>query len=642
MSSVHRWTTPIAAASLVVLAMLAGSALAGEPLRLQVPESPSEDVQRQPASPSAPEDRAPAAPVPLGPFGPGADTGPTLPGFGPPDERRPAPGADGLARSEPAYGMIKGSSPATGEELWRGAPAALFTTFLPDLPAGLPGHSQRALFDRLMLTEAWAPAALAPARPSGAGQADDPRWVRQQDSGAAEAFLALRIDVLRRSGRAPAAGDLARALADLRLHPLVAEPAARALLADGDLETICLDLRAEGRRMTRQDEAMFWARMRVLCELAAGQRDTAALQAGLLRERGIEDNVFLTLIDALEVPDLVPARIEDLNAFHLMILRLGDLPPPGTLNRLDDPALAPLALSLDRLDRATRLTLLDDAEALASLTPDRLAAQFRALQFSASERGNALERVRGGDIRGPAASALLLQAYDAASARAAKAELLQAMIEGLGPATGSFAEIVADLALALEPSDDIGWMAADVARLFYRLGRADQAQRWMAPASRAAGEQPFLRHAVLEPVAELAAGRLPDVIALDRWIARMQDSFDDGAADRITRGLAALAALGVTTTEAQWLEALGDGRRFRADVPSTAVLFRMDGAAEAGRTGEAGLWALMTLGSGGVALAHSSMLARAIEDLRTVGLGDDARAMAVEALTVAISPDPRG
>jgi hypothetical protein len=70
-------------------------------------------------------------------------------------------------------------------------------------------------------------------------------------------------------------------------------------------------------------------------------------------------------------------------------------------------------------------------------------------------------------------------------------------------------------------------------------------------------------------------------------------------------------------------------------VPNSAYFFNLADAAAAGRRGETVLLALLNLGEGGPGVVSPIVLSRILRSLREVGLTNEARSLAFEAIVAA-------
>ena len=86
-----------------------------------------------------------------------------------------------------------------------------------------------------------------------------------------------------------------------------------------------------------------------------------------------------------------------------------------------------------------------------------------------------------------------------------------------------------------------------------------------------------------------------------------------------------------------WAPFLDEPALVETAIPNIGLRYGMRDAARAGRVGEALTLALILLGDGGPAAAGPVAVGAVIRVLRAFDLGDDARAVAVEALTGAAS-----
>ena len=82
------------------------------------------------------------------------------------------------------------------------------------------------------------------------------------------------------------------------------------LLAKDRLDPAC----GEASHTAAQSPDVYWQKLQILCQLAAGQKSPAAVSLGLLREQGTDDKLFFWAVD---------------------ILQGNDSPPPAELSRPD-------------------------------------------------------------------------------------------------------------------------------------------------------------------------------------------------------------------------------------------------------------------------------------------------------------------
>ena len=96
-----------------------------------------------------------------------------------------------------------------------------------------------------------------------------------------------------------------------------------------------------------------------------------------------------------------------------------------------------------------------------------------------------------------------------------------------------------------------------------------------------------------------------------------------------------LEALGDVVPDRHWESLLAGPPQRTTVVPRPVIWRTLRNAAERNRVGETVLLALTTLGLAGPTQADPTVLRTVIESLRAVGLGEEARALAIEAAVAA-------
>jgi hypothetical protein len=233
----------------------------------------------------------------------------------------------------------------------------------------------------------------------------------------------------------------------------------------------------------------------------------------------------------------------------------------------------------------------------------------------------------------------LVQALRAAEAPARRAELAEALFAqpAARAAPARFlatARLLAPELARLPVRPELAWFAETAGRALYAADRREAAGRWLRMAQQEAIINPKAAAAVtaLWPYAELSgAGEVPANGGLGVW-RQAQDAAETAElALRQSVLRAALEGLGLRP-ERRWVEIALDGPAEARPAPSTAVLYALRDAGEAGRVGETVLLTLLVLGGhGGLDACHPAALRQALFALRSVGLEDAARRIAVEA-----------
>ena len=190
----------------------------------------------------------------------------------------------------------------------------------------------------------------------------------------------------------------------------------------------------------------------------------------------------------------------------------------------------------------------------------------------------------------------------------------------------------------VEPSSELVWFAPEAVRAFLVTGRSSGAQPWFDLLSGAAGRDPKMARSLeqLMPVARLAGFAAADAWSTERlsdWWASVKDT--EGARDKAAMLIATLDALGEYAPESMWVELINGPSHQSILAPNPATWFLLNRASSQARVGETVLLSWVSLSDGGPANAAPLIAHRVFKALRNVGLNDDVRAMALEAVVAA-------
>ncbi len=534
---------------------------------------------------------------------------------------RPAPVAsEPLGAPDPdGAGTLSGVR-GLGGDPWRGIGRAELLPLIAALPVDTPSPTVKAL-ERRLLMSAGSPAVAT-------GEAPPPRR-----------FGALRIEKLARLGDPAGAADLA----DLLPAALAAdEPAARSLtdaeLVRGGLD--CTRALTRGRSFA----SAYWSRLALFCRARIGDQAGTDEALAMLRGAGRRSDPFLMVAEALAGAAPPPARILSLQdngeglALLLAAMRTARIGvPPDRLPLDNPPALAAIATN-PSTDPTTRAAA--GERAAASLFLD--ARQLLDLYAQVPAVGDELLRVR--DIarrdRSARTRALVHQAMAAAMDGRRRVALAALAVELVDPrlCAGPVGNAAAGLLDSVSPSGDAAALAPDAARLYYALGRLDQARRWQDLALRSGRSADT---AWLWPLSVVATGRgAEDPRALTAWLDEALRGADGLARSRIAGQLALLQATGVAIPDEAWMKATdGAGPPSGSDAGADPALWqRLGDAAAGGRIGETVAVALLLMGEAGPAALPPVVTARVAANLKAVGLEPDARALVREAMAAIAGP----
>jgi hypothetical protein len=571
-------------AALIVAACLSTPALAqlGAPLRL-VPTAP------------------PAATSP--------DTiAPTTPDAGAADQP-PSQGvqATPLAPVDPAWaGSLQVSEGALPETLWQGTEKAFVMAALPQLQPSLSPALQD-LTRRLLLSNAVAPFG--------------------EDLPKSRSLAALRLDRLVALGEVDAAAQLIDQL-PWKGDP---EPLDRLRVEIGllrnDNEGACGQVQSAIGRY--QD--VWWDRGQIACQALAGDAAKAALGLSLLRERQTpRDQVFDTLIEAID--NHAAAKVEHLpdpTPIRLALLAAVKLPLPADALQNAGPAVLRAWATNANVAAERRLAAAERATALGAFPLDELRLLYGEIPFKPEERKTAIQQAG----ENPRARALLFITARQEQTAAVRAEALQSLLQA-GLKRGEFvvtAKLIAPLLLELQPSADLDWFVLMAARALYAVDRPQEAAQWAQIGGTAAQVQLFL----IARLAEGDKGPAWPKGGLKSILEGLQPK--DGSVEpaKLLLAGALLQALGEPIKPADWATLVTLPPTAGAPLPNAALWFDGGDAVAGHRLGEALLDTLVMAPSGGRLSSEPIVVAEAVARLNALGMGAEARHLALEAALAA-------
>jgi hypothetical protein len=511
-------------------------------------------------------------------------------------EGLPAPGVDAIGLAGPAEGGFD-------QNLWAGSDGELIRALLEGMPVASENPPLRALARRLLLTGA----------PIG---------------GLAEPGSVLAA----RAGRLLAMGDLDGASGLLDRVPATNEDSqlarlvVQAALLRDDRDTAC----SRAAAIAPASAAAFWAKVTIYCRLAEDDREGARLGLALLRDQGqADDAAFVALVEAIAdgraaaVPEAPGAP----SALHVALYRLAELPLPRAALAAASPELLAVAAREPGLVADERLAVAERAFLLGALSTDGLVEQYRA----AAPDGADDVRRQIATAWGPRTRA---RAYEALRAQDTpeRGQLLDALWRS---AQGSERFLIAlpfaaaFAALPVERGRER--LAPSAARALLAAERPVPAARWysLLGANAAADPQARADLVALTPLFALAGFGGSDAVpdfdseAMDAWLA----ATPDGQA-KAAHLLALLEGIGVPVPATAWQRLIAVPGQAPPPAPPAPLWRALESAAADRRLGETVLLALYMLG-GQPQAAHPEALAAGLRALRSVGLHQEARAIAM-------------
>ena len=530
-----------------------------------------------------------------------------------------------------SVGLLDPSQGGFGADLWKGTDKALVERLLPKLATATPSRFSRELTLKLLLSR-------APAPRGGAQGAT-------KTAPGSRSLLTLRVE------RLLALAEVESAVKLLRLAPAETASEAHArvevdsLFYQNDNPGACTKVRG----FVRQYRGGFWQQANAFCLALAGDHARSSMVADILREREADiGSAFFTLVDALGGDEhAVVDSLPDPGALRLAMMRAANrrLPDDSITSGRPD-VLRAVSLS-PNADLSLRLDAAERAFAVGALSISELTELYGAVEFGPEHLTSPLTAAE--TAWGPRARALLLRAAAGADQGTARAEILRRAWDlsrekgGHAIMLGASVPVVA----TIEPAAELIWFAADAARTLFGAGMTAEAMAWyrLAEADSQANEEARGVVDALWPLAQIADDKdelawRPD--GLSAWHAAMKRSGGDGAPAR-RRSLmvySVLQALGEPISPDDWTALLGatattgaDPNMARVPAPDAALWHALGQAAEQRQLGLTVLLALLALGEGGAGAAHPLTVTKAIVALESVGLGREARGLALEAVS---------
>lgn len=575
----------------VLLAVLGPWPLAAQP-RTILPGSQPSQQQAPAVQPPAPgpstlgTTRTPQAPRPVG------SDKVTVKSLGAPDMS--------------SIGALYSDSGGLGVEMWQGSDRATAEALLQALPGATRATALRVLERRLLLSAAQAPGNLM----TGAAQSSTD-------------LLGIRLAKLGQMGDSAGVVTLAKAAGPAAGGAAVDRAAADAALLAGDNKAAC------GQVSSHVGDDLYWLKLQLYCQAVAGETAAASVSLSLLRDQGVDDQTYLAIASVLTGEQR--GKLEKLGALDpvsFAMLKATKRPIPPEVATSAGPAVLAAIATAEGTPLDQRLAAAEAAEAYGALPTAKLVELYAAETFTEAEKASPTTVTTKKNGR---AAALLYQLAANQGSPSLRAEYLRRGLD-LGRERGLFATAArANLAplKALEPSSELAGQSGSLIRGLLAAGDIDGARRWAGAlggwrSDKAAAET----LTQVWPLLLLAGTADYDDRAFEAWAAS-QDGKLRGRRGTLVLGLA--QALGQAVPPARWNALLGQDAAADETVASPSALLRLTPAADAKRRAETVALALIALGPEGTAKASPAALGPVVSGLAKLGLGPDARAIALDA-----------
>jgi hypothetical protein len=592
------------AASALCILSVAYAVGAEQPTASSAPRGLAPPVVQQPLpqAEDMPQDVMPEAPQTSAPV-PAEEAVPDQPG----QPRGPKVMVSALEDLDPSgAGLIDETSGGLPSGIYAGSPRAAIVSRISQLNPVPPSPVLQSLQRRILLSTTKPPAGVTPV--------DEP------------SMLAQRLRRLIAGGRV---GEVAMLGAQSpRDDRFARQTWAEALLLQGRDDDACGD--ATSLRQSLNEP--FWIELRAYCYLIADDMSAATLTLDVMRERANADATFLALASVLT--DGAKVKIDALpapGALQVALLRRTRIAVPASLAGW----LPARQVFLGGADPLARLVAVERSFRAGLASPEDLVGAYKAAVFSPDQIDDPDAAV--GKLNVAQGNALYFQALLARSQPAARAAMFAASLDRADAQNNFpfFAQATRQVARQMPAVPETAWLAPQILRVLLYNGDVKAAGQWLgmltSPTDVATVNALRIHAAIVYPSAENTAA-LPQALA---WLGSNGAPGAGGKpwlTARALREVPLLNALGYTIPpEAQWAvtgEALPASLQGAAG-DATRSLAR---TAQQQRVGETVLNVLVALGRDGPARAPVGAVVRAVDALSTIGMRDEARAIAAEAV----------
>lgn len=513
-----------------------------------------------------------------------------------------------------SVGLLDDSNGGLGMAMWQGSSRAQAQQALGVLPAPVTAPALRDLQRRLLLTTAEIPP----------GNSDTP-----------PSLLGLRVQQLVKLGRVAEAERLSPSAANTPKDAAFRALPFELALLKNDSARACA-LAAEG---LRDDPAPLWQKATVFCRYTAKDIPGGDLALSLWRDgSGETDAAFYALANILRGD--ARAKLDSfgqatMTPLHFAMLRASGRPLPKDALDAASPAVLVAIAGHDKADAETRLMATERAVSYGVLPADVLAEAYSAVEISDAQRATLTAGIASGKDKSVRAAALLYQSARNTTEPKTRAELIRRAYE-LALARNllmTTAAVYRPLLNGLVPNEGSINAAPAVIRMGLAAGDVGLARLWrntlmaLPPERDNAGEIAAEAWPLL-----LIAGEDGDWrdSRYEAWLAAQNDR---PQAERIARAaqlLTLVEASGIAVPAERWDSLLNAAATANAKAPPVAIWRSLQRSAAGKAKAETAALALAMLGGNGLD-ADGQTLTTALDALRAVGLGPEAKQIALEA-----------
>ncbi|WP_417320807.1 hypothetical protein [Emcibacter sp.] len=544
------------------------------------------------------------------------------------------PGLDGevqvseLGEEDPAsFGLITENSGGFPKDMWTGSKREKIILMMSALPAGSRSPVMNSLTNRLLLSAAAVPAA--------------DRQATKEKQAPARSFLGARIAAIRETGDLKNLSSFFQILPEGTLLP--SREVSDILLLAGDLSAACRMTRQAIDDINQSSERPYWLKMLAYCRALEGNAEGAGLALELLQETGAADFAFFDLINKLiagpnAANNVVSYGYGSLDPLTYSVLTALGQPAAVELLAQSSPLVLYAVAGNANLSREVRLEAASRAYERGWFPLKTLRAIYNLQGFSASELDSARTLASVDDTA--LANVLLYQAAARAGEPQRKAGLLSYIWERALEDGNLAREAILNgpTVRTLSPSVELVQHTHHIVRALLLAGDVKEARAWYE----------FVRGQAYDGNADATKGLVdiwPLMLVKDKgssipWSVDILDLWWNGQMilsrterDNKAALLFSLAdALGHRVPEEMWQQVGPGAAEAGVYMIQPSVWRSLIQAARDNRFGETVLLSLAALGPQGPAALDGTGLSAVVRALKTAGLEEEARNIALEAL----------
>ncbi|WP_321395780.1 hypothetical protein [Emcibacter sp.] len=544
------------------------------------------------------------------------------------------PGLDGevqvaeLGEEDPAsFGLMTEAGDGFPRSMWRGSDLDRIVLMMTALPAGSKSPVMQALTERLLLTAAQVP--VRTSQNSYSGATPD------------RSFLNARITKIRETGDLKQLSSFFQILPEGTLNP--DREVSDILLLAGDFSAACRMTRQAIDDINQSSERTYWLKILAYCRALEGNAEGAGLALELLQESGSPDFAFFDLINKLlagagAAGDIVPYGYGSLDPLTYSLLTTLGQPAAVELLAQSSPLVLYAVAGNSNLSKEVRLEAAAHAYDRGWFPLKTLRAIYNLQEFSDSELQSA-ETLAAVDET-VLADVLLYQAAAKEADIQRKAGLLKTIWDrALEKNDLARAALLNEQTVrTLVPSQELVQHTHHIVRALLLAGDHDQAKSWyeFVRGQAFAGSADATKALVdIWPLLLVTDddGSLPwSMDILDLWWNGQMVLSRTERDNKAALLFSLTEALGHRVPEQMWQQAGPGMLEAELYTIQPSVWRSLIQAAREDRFGEGALLSLVALGPEGPSALDGTGLSTVVRALRTFGLEDEARNVALEAL----------